>query len=417
MKIRIVILACFCSAGFLCADDVVWLNDAVAQKALDATVSIDMGDRKIVGFFVSADGLIVTVAQNLGGPSAPKIRSSTGEEMAHPELMAVDPINDLAVIATGSKPKAFLELEESFLSLFEAIVIPHLTQSGRMGVAHGRFFAQRPGADASNSRIVEVLSLGLAPTLPGTSGAPVVTRSGRAAGMCDSLTVLNGQKMYFAVPGKPVGELIALARKTRRPLSFSKIAELMPLNSPVVSMVDRDYAEGVRLISVGDFEGAVEKFKVALKAHPRNPRLMHLLANVLAKTEHYAEARILLEEARQIDPANLNTRQLLGDVIRKMGELDQAITCFGELTRDFPQYAIGWGSLGLALRERGNKAEAVSALKKCAEFMPDNMGFLRMYADALADNGQMEESFSWRQRADDLESMLFKVRYSTPKRQ
>jgi ribosomal protein S12 methylthiotransferase accessory factor len=77
------------------------------------------------------------------------------------------------------------------------------------------------------------------------------------------------------------------------------------------------------------------------------------------ETEHYEPARKSLERGHQIDPERTDTLNLLGFCHYKLGNHEQAITCFKKLIALDPSSAIDYANIASNYRAMGKKPEAI----------------------------------------------------------
>ncbi len=109
------------------AADISWIEDAVIQQARKAVVKIlmpprshlkdvavtggvllDVAQRTSTGFFATPDGLVILSAAGLEGTNKISLVLHDGRQVEDASLLAVDPLNDLAVLRTGVAAPHFL---------------------------------------------------------------------------------------------------------------------------------------------------------------------------------------------------------------------------------------------------------------------------------------------------------------------
>ena len=105
---------------------------------------------------------------------------------------------------------------------------------------------------------------------------------------------------------------------------------------PRTALLERD---GFAAIEAGDAQRAADAFRAALAADPKNARL-HLGAGVAAYLgRRDADARAALERALTIDSSLAPARELLGQVLRRQGDLAGAIRVYDALIAHRPDRA------------------------------------------------------------------------------
>jgi hypothetical protein len=98
---------------------------------------------------------------------------------------------------------------------------------------------------------------------------------------------------------------------------------------PKAALLERD---GFRLLDAGDARRAAETFREALKADPRNASL-HLGAGIAAFMERRdADARRAFEQVLTFDPGSTEARRMLGQVLRRQGDLVGAIRVYEQIS-------------------------------------------------------------------------------------
>jgi Flp pilus assembly protein TadD len=75
-----------------------------------------------------------------------------------------------------------------------------------------------------------------------------------------------------------------------------------------------------------------------------------------------------------------------------IGELEDAVTCFRQVTAEHPDYFDGWHALGMALYKLDRYEEAVAAGKRAAEIDPNNQFVWSSLSLAYNANKQKEEA-------------------------
>lgn len=120
-----------------------------------------------------------------------------------------------------------------------------------------------------------------------------------------------------------------------RPIRLALCALCLFAAVPAVAQVDPKAAllerDGFRLLEAGDARRAAETFREALKADPRNA-LLHLGAGIAAFMERRdADARRSLEQALTLDAGSSEARRVLGQVLRRQGDLPGAIRIYEQI--------------------------------------------------------------------------------------
>jgi hypothetical protein len=252
-----------------------WLDDAVIRKARQAVVMIqsdDAANGSWSGFFASADGWVVTPASHLEGLRRVVIRTHDKKEIEGARVMAIDPLTDLAVLATGKrKPPAYLSVTDQPVAAGESCVAINHMEAGIFKTADGMLLARRKGMDWSETRCMELWSVAVSPNMNGLIGAPVITRDGRVAGMCDFVGGSQWQRFNYAIPDEAIVEVLVRARAARKPLEFPKAGEISGSCEPAV-IGDPDYMEAMALTSAGNRAAAIEKYRAVLKLRYSAPK-------------------------------------------------------------------------------------------------------------------------------------------------
>jgi cytochrome c-type biogenesis protein CcmH/NrfG len=94
------------------------------------------------------------------------------------------------------------------------------------------------------------------------------------------------------------------------------------------------------------------------------------LATVLYKQKRFAEAAAVLDEVLAQDPADPANRNLRAASLGHIGEYDEALAIYRDLTGAFPDHAKLWMSLGHLLKTVGRQEESVAAYRRALALEP-----------------------------------------------
>jgi tetratricopeptide (TPR) repeat protein len=110
-------------------------------------------------------------------------------------------------------------------------------------------------------------------------------------------------------------------------------ALLIAQNSPRVGMLEQ---AGWRAIDAGDYKGAVAVFTEAGKLEPKNPQLWLGAGMAEFLLRHDAEAKAHLQRALDLDPRFSRARAQLAHVMKRQGDLAEAIRLYEIVAGELP---------------------------------------------------------------------------------
>lgn len=403
---------------YLGAAEIKWVDDAVVQQAKQATVIIDLGlnNAMAAGFFATDDGLIVTGAPLLEGCREVTVKNSRGEQIKVSRVAAMDDTKQVAVLATGHRPPAFLKLRDQSAAVGNACVICSVTPGGGIAVADAVLLARIAPGVIPELRDCETWSLAMKPSLQIGSGGALISGDGLVAGMHLYSTMRAGsflQPFVMAVTETAIASALALARKGGEGRAFPAQGEINPQNMNL----GPHYVEGRRLRSLGKYEDAIVEFQKASREHPENALPLDAQATSLISLGRLQEARQITEATLRLAPDHPLYRGRLAGILAQQGEADDAVKHLRSLKENFPLFSDVSGKLAHMLMASGQTAEAETCAKKACELEPDSMAYWEQYWKILVTVGKVEESGRARDQLSELESTYFKLKYSAPKRE
>ncbi len=124
---------------------------------------------------------------------------------------------------------------------------------------------------------------------------------------------------------------------------------------------------GDRHSTQGDLYAAVEEFKLALVADPKNILARNSLGVCLARLGQYHKARAEFEQALKMDPKNPRTAYNLGYALQRLGESGLARKAFQKCLRHNPGDVFSLLRLGRMSEEDGRHANALKYYKRAEE--------------------------------------------------
>ena len=400
------------------AAEIQWVSDAVVQQAKQATVILELGTKKLecCGFFVSADGLVVTPASMLQGHRTAMVRNSRGERIAVSSIVGMDAAKQVAVLATGRKPPAFLKLNDLPAAIGSACVVMCMTPENNIEPMDVLLSARALPGRFPELRNCETWSLATKPPISGTLGGALISAEGKAVGMCAYWGMLFGtypQPLAAAVTEKTIASALDSARSGGKARPFPSSGEIIPDNLNL----GPEFEEATRLIASNDPAGAIPKLEQAIQQHPADPRPLDHLAGCLKSTGRLREARETAEQALRLDPDHPIYQGRLAGILEQQGELAEAQKLLRSMTAKFPNDPFAWSGLADHHMTAGQIAEAEACIRKACELAPDSMNILEKFRQILLTTGKVEEASQARDRLSELESIYFKLKYSVPKRQ
>ncbi len=148
---------------------------------------------------------------------------------------------------------------------------------------------------------------------------------------------------------------------------YRQILEINP------DSAEADMIAGEALDEKGDNAGAVEQFRAAVKANPKEPQAHFGLAYLLWTQKRYAEAVPEFQAELQNDPENSSALIYLGDTYVQQSEYGLAKPVLEQAMRLKPEVPLVHLDLGIVLMETDDKNAAARELAKTVKLEPDNV--------------------------------------------
>ncbi|SEU35872.1 Tfp pilus assembly protein PilF [Myxococcus fulvus] len=151
-------------------------------------------------------------------------------------------------------------------------------------------------------------------------------------------------------------------------------------------------ALAVTLLQQKKLEPAATEAKRALKGDERHTHAMQVLAQVYYREGKHELARMVLENARDIAPADAATRNALGLVYLALNVRPQALEEFKEAAKLRPDFAEARNNFGAMLNEAQDYAAAVTELEAAVRSAPDFAAARLNLGNAYRGTGDFERS-------------------------
>ncbi len=166
------------------------------------------------------------------------------------------------------------------------------------------------------------------------------------------------------------------------------------------------------LLAGGDLEGAEAECRAALKSDEKNVPAMVVLATTYGRKKRFELARMVLENARQVDGADPSVWNRLGFVELALGNRVQALEHFrtaAALRPDYPEAHANYGSL---LADADDFAAAVQELELAVKYGPRSPGAWLSLGNAYRGLQQFERSEQAYRKALELDPALNDVNFN-----
>ena len=154
--------------------------------------------------------------------------------------------------------------------------------------------------------------------------------------------------------------------------------------------------EAESLESQQNWDAAANEYRKILEQNPNQPGIHFRLGRVaLSKIESAAnteEARKEFEAELKIDPTNAAATFWLGEIARRGGEWEKAISHFAEAARLDAGFAEAYLALGMSLNSAERFSEAVAPLERYVKMLPTDAAGHYQLSVAYARTGRKEDA-------------------------
>ena len=281
--------------------------EQIAEKALAATVSLEMKDQEGIikygsGFFVQ-ENLIATnyhVREDAVSGTAKLVGKSTTYTIKKFGLS--DPINDIALIEVAEAGIKPLSLGSSSDAKIGETVYVASNPVGLEGTFSDGIISSKRDVEGR-----EPLLQITAPISQGSSGGPVLNRMGEVIGVAVG-AVEDGQNLNFAIPSRALKILVSkiyVTRGQRKKLDADYKGALADLDIAIHLQPDNAEAyieRGSAKHELDDYEGALVDLNIAIRINPDSEMGYLYRARAKVKVGDYKGVIADLDIASRIDP-------------------------------------------------------------------------------------------------------------------
>lgn len=156
-----------------------------------------------------------------------------------------------------------------------------------------------------------------------------------------------------------------MLKRILKDITTAYASRLASITKSPRATIERGHAE----LAADQPERALAAAKSTLDAKVTDEAALELLVAAANATHRYDEAIVLLERAAQAGAAN--AYRMLGNVYRKRGQADAAITALEQAARMVPNDHRTWNELGIVNLELGKSAEARSHFTRALAIAPN----------------------------------------------
>ena len=155
---------------------------------------------------------------------------------------------------------------------------------------------------------------------------------------------------------------------------------------------------GIALDGLGEYDGAINSYRNALKLQPNMPDLHFNLGIVLSNLNRFEEAANSYRKAIALNPKFFEAYGNLGTLMQKQGKLEEAVASYRKAISINPD-ARGYFNLGTALRDQGKLDEAIKSYQQAIHLFPNYADAHSNLGETLRDQGNMQEAIKSYQNA------------------
>ncbi|MDE0089321.1 MAG: tetratricopeptide repeat protein [Candidatus Poribacteria bacterium] len=334
-------------------------TEQIAEKALAATVSLEMKDRNgtILGFgsgFFVRENLIATNFHVIEGAASGTAKLVGKYRKYNIEgTTATDEKNDLALLkvnANGMKP---LSLGDSNYVKIGATIYVAGNPKGLEGTFSDGIISSRRERHAK-----ERLQM-TAPISPGSSGGPVLNRKGEVIGV-SFMTLEGGQNLNFAIPSNYLKKLLNQSRHPE-PLSQRK----QPISA------ETHFVRGNTEYHLGNYHGAMAYYTLAILSKSDFVKAYYNRAVVKVILGQYRSAVDDYNKIIQLIPDDADVYYNRGNARHYLGQYYDAIADYNKAIHLKPDYASAYHGRGFAKRILGQYYGAITDYDKAIQLKPD----------------------------------------------
>jgi len=333
---------------------------SLARKTRDAVVLIevfDNGGNEITtgsGFFISADGLLVTNYHVIGKASKAVAKTASGD-LTIKGAVVLDQENDLVLLTVDGSKLPYLILGSSEnVEPGDHIAVIGSPLGLEASLSEGIISATRKQADEK----IGWLQI-TAPISPGSSGSPVLNSAGKVIGIATAV-LRGGQSLNFAVPVElAAGMLQAQREQPKHPLvPLQTFADLYAVDAGLHDLDVCDLASNQWTDAVlAQLEPAVvnssefRSLQGILSVHPDWNNVFGLAKSLIAKY-----------------PDSCIADAMLAHAYNGMGLQDEAVQAYQKAILLCVDSPYAWESLGLTYKQQGKAAEADFAFSQAITY-------------------------------------------------
>jgi tetratricopeptide (TPR) repeat protein len=373
------------------------LKDLVApiQRSVVTVVNYDV-DGEVAsigsGFFISANGTLVTNFHVLDGAYSAAIRTLDGELYPVETVLARSQLIDLIKVRVdipdGRVTPVVLSGEAPVVA--DRVFVVGSPLGLEQTVSEGIISAVRNVPTGGT-----ILQL-TAPISQGSSGGPVLNRNGEAVGVV-TFQAASGQNLNFAISVDAIQLLTDEA-------SERSIAEWTIRNSRKgPALAAALCSKGSRLSIQGEYEAALTYFQKAAETSPDDPEAWYGLGSCYVGLDQPDDAIAAYKRPIEQDPDNAVAHFVLAMVYKTAGQYEREIPPLLEVIRIDPGNLRARFELGRAYGALERTGEQIDTYIEILEDHPDHIPTLLDLGAALGSIGRLDESMAMFTRAGGLD--------------
>lgn len=165
--------------------------------------------------------------------------------------------------------------------------------------------------------------------------------------------------------------------------------EILTLNA---ESAEADMLAGEALNALKDDTGAIEQFRAALKADPKQPDAHFALGYLLWIQKRYPEAASEFQAELDNDPSHVQAMLYLGDAQMELKHPELALPLLQEVLRIDPGQEMAHLDLGIVYVDTDRKDDALNQLKEAERMAPEDVNVHWRLGRLYRSMGRKEES-------------------------